>query len=98
MRTRPSDVLSQNRELIRNIVLSHKSSNPRIFGSVLRGTDTEESDLDLLIDPSPGATLIELGAIQDELAQALGIPVDVLPPHELPLSFRMRVLQEATPV
>ena len=50
MRTRPSDVLSQNRELIRNIVLSHKSSNPRIFGSVLRGTDTEESDLDLLIE------------------------------------------------
>ena len=50
MNTRPSVVLSQNRELIRHIVLSHRSNNPRIFGSVLHGTDTEGSDLDLLID------------------------------------------------
>jgi len=98
MNTRPSVVLSQNRELIRLIVLSHRSSNPRIFGSVLHGTDTESSDLDLLIDPLPGATLIDLGAIQDELEESLGISVDVLTPKELPLSFRELVLREARPV
>ena len=91
-------MLAQNRALIRHIVLSHKSINPRIFGSVLHGTDTENSDLDLLIDPLPGATLIDLGAIQDELEELLGISVDVLTPNELPLSFREHVLREATPV
>ena len=65
---------------------------------MLRGTDTEKSDLDLLVDLSPGATLIDLDAIQDELQEALGIPVDVLTAKELPSSFRMQVLQEAMPV
>lgn len=98
MNTRPTVVLSQNRELIRHIVLSHRSSNPRILGSVLHGTDTESSDLDLLIDPLPSATLIALGAIQDELEESLGISVDVLTPKELPLCFRELVLREARPV
>lgn len=98
MRLKPSLVLDQNRDLIRKIVLSHQSRNPRIFGSVLHGTDTEASDLDLLIDPLPGATLIDLGAIQDELEEALGISVDVLTPRELPHHFRAIVLQEAVPV
>jgi predicted nucleotidyltransferase len=98
MGLKPSRVLDQNRELIRHVVLSHRSANPRVFGSVLHGTDTETSDLDLLIDPLPGATLIDLGAIQEELEEALGIPVDVLTPRELPASFRATVLQEAVPV
>ena len=98
MNLKPSLVLNQNRDLIRHIVLSHRSSNPRIFGSVLQGTDTEASDLDLLIDPLPGATLIDLGAIQDELEEALGVSVDVLTPRELPAGFRDLVLQEAMPV
>lgn len=98
MSPRPSLVLSQNRELILHIVLSHRSCNPRIFGSVLHGTDTETSDLDLLVDPLPEATLIDLGAIQDELEESLGISVDVLTPKELPQSFREHVLREAAPV
>lgn len=98
MSIKPSMVLNQNRELIREVVLSHRSVNPRIFGSVLHGTDTEGSDLDLLIDPLPSATLIDLGAIQDELEEILGISVDVLTPKELPVSFRASVLQEARPI
>lgn len=98
MNRKPSLVLNQNRNLIRSVVLSHKSANPRVFGSVLHGTDTEGSDLDLLVDPLPGATLIDLGAIQYELEESLGIPVDVLTPKELPPVFRDRVLEEAAPV
>lgn len=98
MHRRPSLALEQNRDLIRRIVLRHKSENPRVFGSVLHGTDTENSDLDLLIDPLPGATLIDLGAIQDELEESLGVRVDLLTPKELPRSFRDQVLREATPV
>ena len=98
MSLRPSLALSQNRELIRRIVLSHRSSNPRIFGSVLHGTDTEVSDLDLLVDPLPGATLFDLGAIQIELEESLGVAVDVLTPNGLPAKFREQVLYAAVPV
>lgn len=98
MNLKPSLALSQNREKIRQIVLSHRSSNPRVFGSILHGTDTETSDLDLLVDPCPGATLFDLGAIQIELEEALGISVDVLTPKDLPQAFREHVLGEALPV
>jgi len=95
---KPSTVLNQNRELIRQVVLSHRSSNPRVFGSVIHGTDTDTSDLDLLVDPLPGVTLFDLGAIQIELEESLGISVDVLTPKDLPRKFRDQVLGEALPV
>ncbi|HEX5394630.1 MAG TPA: nucleotidyltransferase family protein [Rhodocyclaceae bacterium] len=95
---KPSTALNQNRELIRQVVLSHRTNNPRVFGSVMRGTDTESSDLDLLVDPQPGATLFDLGAIQIELQTSLGVSVDVLTPKDLPKKFREQVLEEAMPV
>lgn len=98
MNLKPSTVLNQNRELIRQVVLSHRSSNPRVFGSVIHGTDTDTSDLDLLVDPLPGVTLFDLGAIQIELEESLGISVDVLTPKDLPRKFRDQVLGEALPV
>lgn len=98
MNLKPSTVLNQNRELIRQVVLSHRSNNPRVFGSVIHGTDTDTSDLDLLVDPLPGVTLFDLGAIQIELEESLGISVDVLTPKDLPKRFRDQVLDEALPV
>lgn len=98
MNLKPSTVLNQNRELIRQVVLSHRSNNPRVFGSVIHGTDTDTSDLDLLVDPLPGVTLFDLGAIQIELEESLGISVDVLTPEDLPKKFRDQVLGEALPV
>ena len=98
MKPRPSDVLHRNREVIRRIALLHRTENPRVFGSVLRGNDTEGSDLDILVEPLPGATLFDLGAIQVELEEALGIGVDVLTPGDLPARFREQVLREAVPV
>ena len=98
MSRRPSEVFQENRDLIRRIASLHHTRNLRVFGSVLRGEDTETSDLDLLVDPLPGATLIDLGAIQIELEQSLGIAVDVLTPDDLPKKFRDQVLMEAEPV
>lgn len=98
MNRRPSEVLRQNRDLIRSVALLHRTVNLRVFGSVLRGEDTETSDLDLLVDPLPGATLLDLGAIQIELEESLGISVDVLTPGDLPKKFRDQVLREAVPV
>lgn len=95
---KPSVALAANREAIRRVVESHRARNPRVFGSVVRGDDTENSDLDLLIDPTPDTTLFDIGAIRHELFQLLGVPVDVLTPKALPEKFRAAVLSEAIPV
>ena len=95
---KPSLVLASNRDAIRRVVESHRACNPRIFGSVAHGKDTESSDLDILIDPTPETTLFDIGAIRHELLQLLGVPVDVLTPKALPDKFRATVLAEAIPV
>jgi len=48
-------------------VLAHRASNARVFGSVIRGEDTDDSDLDLLVEPTPEISLMEIGAIRHEL-------------------------------
>jgi hypothetical protein len=95
---RPSQLLHSHRDLIREIALRHRVRNVRVFGSALRGNDTEISDLDLLVDPTSETTLMDIGAIRYELAKLLGIPVDVLTPNALPDGFRNCVLAEAEPV
>jgi len=91
-------MLQRHRDSIRRITTLNRTTNPRVFGSVLRGTDTPISDLDLLVDPLPGTTLLDLGAIQVELEEVLGVAVDVLTPGDLPEKFRAQVLKEAMPV
>ena len=95
---KPSLVLEAHRDAIRRVVASHRACNARVFGSVLHGEDTEDSDLDILIDPTPETTLFDIGAIRHELLQLLGVPVDVLTPKALPEKFRAAVLAEAVPV
>ena len=81
---RPSTALHTHRAAIRQIVRRHRARNPRVFGSASIGADTEASDLDLLVDPTPDTTLLDLGAIRAELTDLLGVPVDVLTPGALP--------------
>jgi uncharacterized protein len=95
---KPSQVLESHREAIRQVVESHRARNARVFGSVVHGSDTDTSDLDILVDPTPETTLLDIGAIRHELLQLLGIPVDVLTPKALPEKFRATVLAEAMPV
>ncbi|MEO7326476.1 MAG: nucleotidyltransferase family protein [Dokdonella sp.] len=95
---KPSEALASNRAAIRHVVESHRARNARVFGSVLRGQDTDSSDLDILIDPTPETTLFDIGAIRHKLGQLLGVSVDVLTPNALPDSFRATVLAEARPV
>ena len=95
---KPSVALAAHREDIRRVVESNHACNARVFGSVVHGEDTEESDLDILIDPTPETTLFDIGAIRHELLQLLGVPVDVLTPKALPEKFWAAVLSEAVPV
>jgi len=95
---RPSIALANYREQIKSVILSHRASNARVFGSVIRGEDTDTSDLDLLIDPTPETSLMDIGAIRSELKTLLGVNVDVLTPKALPDSFRDQVLKESIPL
>jgi uncharacterized protein len=95
---RPSLALDANRAALRSLVARHGLSVPRVFGSVLTRTDTENSDLDLLVEPSATTTLFTLASLQDEAEALLGFPVSVLTPNALPLAFRDRVLANARPL
>ena len=68
-----------------------------MFGSVLRGQDTDSSDLDILIDPTPETTLFGIGAIRLKLRQLLGVPVDVLTPQRLTQQFPRRHSRGGSP-
>ena len=72
---KPSEALASNRAAIRRVVESHRACNARVFGSVLRGQDTDGSDLDILVDPTSETTLMDVAAIQVELQRLLGVSV-----------------------
>jgi len=95
---KPSTALNQHRSAIRHIVSAHHASNARVFGSALHGTDSESSDLDILIDPGADTTLLDIAAIAHTLEQLLGIRVDVLTPNALPAHFRRHILAQAQPI
>lgn len=92
---KPSAALDRNRAAIREMTSRFRAANPRVFGSVVHGTDRDNSDLDLLVDALPGATLFDLGALHEELEDLLGVRVDLLTPDDLSPSLREQVLAEA---
>jgi predicted nucleotidyltransferase len=95
---KPSTIFEIKRDVIRAVVARHNASNARVFGSVVHGNDNEASDLDILIDPTPKTSLMDVAKIQVELEALLGVKVDVLTPNALPEKFRHVVLAEALPV
>lgn len=94
----PSEALRDGRDVIRALAAQHRTVNPRVFGSVLTGRDAADSDLDLLVEPTPETTLFDLGGLQDALEEALCVRVDVKTPLDLPAHIRTRVLDQAVPV
>lgn len=96
---RPSDVLERKRALIREVTARHNAANPRVFGSVARGEDRSDSDLDILVDALPGSSLMTLGGLQSALEElAEGVPVHLVTTSEIPQKHRGRILAEALPI
>ena len=95
---RPRDALNAKRSELRSLMARHGVIAPRVFGSVLKQTDTEASDLDLLVDPSESTTFFTLAALQLEAEALLGVTVSILTPDALPRQFRAEVLAEALPL
>lgn len=69
-----------------------------IFGSYVRGEDTEDSDVDILIDYDEAPTLIELIELEDYLSDILELKVDVVTKNSLKPPTKERILLEAVPV
>ncbi|MCJ7993642.1 nucleotidyltransferase family protein [Rhizobium cremeum] len=96
---RPSEVLEKNRQAIREATRRFNAANPRVFGSVARGEDRPDSDIDILVDPLPGTTLFDLGGLLEELEQMMKpTPIHLVLPGDFPEEVRKRVLSEARPV
>ena len=96
---KPSEALQRHRGELHRIVEANDARNPRVFGSVVHGDDTDDSDLDLLVDPIDGKTsLTSLVRIKREVEALLGVRTDVLTPMTLHERFRQNVLQEAVSV
>ena len=93
---RPSEVVNAQREAIRETVRAHGVVNPRVFGSVAKGTDTPQSDLDLLVSVPSGAALGFL-SLGENLSTQLGIRVDVVSEKGLRGSY-CQILDEAVPL
>ncbi|MBA3798644.1 MAG: nucleotidyltransferase domain-containing protein [Geodermatophilaceae bacterium] len=73
----------ENRAEILRIAGSYGAGNVRVFGSVARGEDSTDSDVDLLVDLAPGTGLVGLGRFERELRALLDTDVDVVPADSL---------------
>lgn len=73
----------EHRDDIVRIARQHEASRLRVFGSVARGEDTDDSDLDLLVEMHTGVGMLAIARLGDELADLLGVPVDIIPEHQV---------------
>jgi predicted nucleotidyltransferase len=90
--------LQEKRGDILQIASRHGARNLRLFGSVARGEDHAESDLDLLVDMEPGRSLIDLVALGQDLEDLLQRKVDILTDASVHPALREQILAEARPL
>lgn len=90
--------LQRQGKTIWRIVTAHKCTSPRVFGSVVAGTNTADSDVDLLVDELPDATLLDIARLELALQQEFGVRFDVNTPLSLPRAWRQSVLDGAIPL
>jgi len=98
LRGRPSLRVQQHRDAIRALVTEHHATTPRFFGSVARGDDEAGSDVDLLVEFTDEASLLDEVGLRLALRDLLQIDVDVVAADALRGAIRDRILREAVPV
>lgn len=69
-----------------------------MFGSTARGEDRDNSDLDLLVDLPAGTSLLTVVALQQDIADTLGVPVDLLTERELDPDLASQIIAQARPL
>ncbi len=92
------DDLTSKREKILDISKQFGAENIRVFGSVARGDDTEDSDIDFLVSMQEGRSYFDLIDFQEELESMLKRKVDVLSDKGLYHLIKGQILSEARPL
>jgi predicted nucleotidyltransferase len=75
---KPSLALDKKRNQVKTILNHHGLANPLVFGSVARGTDTEDSDIDIMVWPTGRFGLSAKSRVANELIEELSFPVDIV--------------------
>jgi predicted nucleotidyltransferase len=95
-------LVQEQREQIVDFLAARGVRNVRLFGSLARGEDDPQSDIDLLVEldgnPSPGMELMTVLGLSEELSQLLGTRVDVVTIQALRPELREVALAEAVPL
>lgn len=90
--------LRRQRDKIVSLSRDRGISNVRVFGSVARGDERDDSDVDLVVDVGPHTGLFALAALRHELTTLLGAEVDLVPYQSLRPRVRDEVLRDAVPL
>jgi predicted nucleotidyltransferase len=80
---RPSELLERRYREVIDVITGYPLVRAWVFGSVARGDDRPDSDLDLLVELAPGASVVDCVGLEDDLEAVLGCPVDVITTKEL---------------
>jgi len=90
--------VSEKREEIVKIAALRGARNVRLFGSLARGEETADSDVDLLVDMEEGRSLLDLSHLLQDMEELLGCRVHVVEPEGLHWAIRERIIKEAVPL
>jgi predicted nucleotidyltransferase len=94
-RTRPSIPLMFYADDIQNAAARVGLSNVRVFGSTIHGSDTENSDIDLIVHANEDTTIFGLADFANKVAELTGFGVDVLTERQAQNPFFAHILEEA---
>jgi len=92
------DLFSKIRNLKPEIERRFKAKEIQLFGSIVRGEQRGDSDIDVLVEFEEGADLFDLVGLANFLEEQLQRKVDVVPKRALREEFRVSILREAVPV
>ncbi len=90
-----ADIIQKEREEIIRLSTLRGAKNIRVFGSVARGEESKDSDIDILVELEKGRSLLDLSGLLMDLQQLLGRKVDVVTEKSLHWYIRDRILKEA---
>ncbi len=91
-------LLKSRRKEILDLASRNGAENVRVFGSVARGEERPDSDIDFLVNLQAGRSLLDLARLLRELKALLGRDVDVVTEAGLRTRIKHRVLKEARPI
>jgi uncharacterized protein len=94
------DLIREKRDVILQLASRYGASNVRLFGSVARGEDRPDSDIDILISAADHVTMFDLVGLWLDLQNVLNRPVSLITDDADPRHERLlkRALQDAIPL